>query len=694
MSAIPTEVMSQLKQAFEKQRQQMIVWCGELVADGFTKTKYDVNYIRWDDMNRYTVDGQISCWGPDIADTSSYYSTPGYFVDEHDMTVSNTGLVQVLTRVKAVNAITCIAFKRTSGEVDYLYKHKDNAVVMTHEGVVVEVSTGNKWTIKGKGVTDEAQSKIESCISEKMAQRFTHEGRDVWAIPDGADSAKLFNYIKQGDTDSCRKMKVPVFKEELTSKHRPDLSERITAAHLNRVAGMSNSEVFMLDPSSTTLSVAVGIDTTNFMVLNHGGVGKHAKVKYYAGMDIPLFSIRSPNLVERVSKVGLDRVKVCCDNKMVNLSEVSSKAGDYASNFGLAAGTDLSVSSDLQQVNTIRMQVNIVPASADGKSTEVYEKIYDYQTRDDIAPTALYSYHTSFGTTFTSSGVSAVKVQPCTYDGSKLSAFNLSVEASKKVVGDDATYTAADNQENLDAGFGMAIPLGPFGFPKVANATLLTQWPVTAKPMDRSTPASTTPVFDVPYDDDDSAPAFRSLGADDDEPAYTSLSAGGCDDVCYRSADSLAPAPAGELYASRMGLGSYQGEGRGIKNPNLTRRTNSNPTMTYTRFYSLDAPKDESARRLLPGMYSITKDQLKKIIKMMDEMYDIAGNAHLLTDPEAVSVQNITATEFAKTPYGKAGFPVSPTDVSDVSRAETNLPKRQRIDIDEVQKPKMVMVDC
>jgi hypothetical protein len=413
-------------------------------------------------------------------------------------------------------------------------------------------------------------------------------------------------------------------------------------------------------------------------------------------MQIPLFSIRSPNLNERLSKVGLDRVKVCSDAKMVNLADVASKAGDYASKFGLAAGTDLSAPSDRQQVNTIRMQVSIVPASQEGKPTEVYEKIYDYQTRDDTAPTALYSYHTSFGTTFTTSGSSAIKVQPCTYDGSKLSAFNLSVEASKKVVGDDATYTAADNQENIDAGFGMAIPLGPFGFPKVANATLLTQWPVTAKPMARAAAASSVPMFDDDEEDDDDEPCYHSSSLSGGMQ-YRSLSASaGSAKPCFRSLGAAAANPAaGELFASRMGLGTYQGEGRGIKNPDLTRRTNSNPTMTYTRFYSLDAPKDQADRSLPPGMYSITKDQLKKIVRMMDEMYDIAGNAHLLTDPEAVSVQKITAPEFAKTPYGKAGLPVAPMDVEVEPVTEDGIPsKRPRIEIDEVQKPKMVMVDC
>ena len=113
MSAIPAETISAVKTAFEAQRKQIIKWCGDLVVEGFTKTKYDVTYIRWDDMARYMVDGTISCWGPDIADTSSYYCTPGRFVNEHDgMTITNTALVQALTRVQTTNATTCIAFTR------------------------------------------------------------------------------------------------------------------------------------------------------------------------------------------------------------------------------------------------------------------------------------------------------------------------------------------------------------------------------------------------------------------------------------------------------------------------------------------------------------------------------------------------------------------------------------------------------
>ena len=109
------------------------------------------------------------------------------------------------------------------------------------------------------------------------------------------------------------------------------------------------------------------------------------------------------------------------------------------------------------------------------------------------------------------------------------------------------------------------------------------------------------------------------------------------DGLVYRCLTSAPTHPeAGELFASRMCLGSYQGDGRGVKNPNLTRRGDSKPTMTYTRFYSLGAPKDKSDRGAPPGMYSITKEQLKGVIKMMDEMYEIAGSAHFLTDPEAV----------------------------------------------------------
>ena len=113
----------------------------------------------------------------------------------------------------------------------------------------------------------------------------------------------------QSGTDPVSTQKIPVFKEELTSKLRPDLAERISIRDLNSMASKHNSESFMLD-WSTTKSVVVAIDATNLTVLNYDGVDKHANIKYCPGMQIPLFSIRSPNLVERLSKVGLDRVKV------------------------------------------------------------------------------------------------------------------------------------------------------------------------------------------------------------------------------------------------------------------------------------------------------------------------------------------------------------------------------------------------
>ena len=579
---------SMIRSAFEAHRQTLVTWCNELYVEGYTKTKYDVTNIRWDDMSRYSKDGAISCWGPDIADTSSHLRMKdSYLLDGKK--IEDAHLVQALERTRTLKKANCVALYRKDGKVDYLYKSRGKVKMMTHDGMHLLAREDSAWIVQGGNVlTEEAKNLVQQCTVDGNARRFTHSDRTAWVLPNGVDTVWLANYV-QGSLVPCKKEKTLSFDAE--DEERKHLNGPLL---LNVEAMEDAAEV----NEAGDLAVCTSADA--FLVLHTQGGCSH--VKCCKGEDIPLFAIRSPNLVERLSKVSLDRVKVSDGTKMVTLEEMASKAGSYAEEYGLQKDVSLSSPADKELVNTIRMQVSIVPTSVNGEAAEVYEKIYDYRTHDDKRPTALYSYHTSFGTSFASSGSNAVKIQPCMHDGTSLSAFNLRVEASKKRAGDDATYTAAENRENLDAGFGMAIPLGPIGFPRVANATLLTQWPVS------STAPQEEPVYrSLPYQDD---------GEESSAPVYRSLSVG-----------------EPTLYASRMGLGTKEGEARGIKAPDLRRRTESNPTMTYTRFYSLDAPVDGGT-----GLYTITKEQLKGIIKMMDEMYELAGNAHLLSDKEAVNV--------------------------------------------------------
>lgn len=584
-----------IRSAFEAQRQTLGKWCNELVTEGFTKTNYEVTNIRWDDMARYSSNGSMSCWGPDIADTSSHLRRKGSFVlvDTQEK-IADAALASALERTRNLKKDTSIPLPRTDGKVDYAYKSRGQVKVMTHEGVKVHCQEGQMWIAQGGGpIVKEAADLAYRCTIDDNAKRFERSGRMVWILPRCADTVWLVNYL-QDTMVLCEKKKVLFYGHP---------GQELYGNTLQRIETLEDTE------EGGVVYDVVRTHTHGLVVLNYKG--GNARVKYCQGEDIPLFAIRSPNMVERVSKVSLDRVKVSDGTKMVTLADMASNAGTYAEQYGLGKDVSLMSPSDKDMVNTIRMQVSIVPASVDGEATEVYEKIYDYRTYDDKRPTALYSYHTSFGTSFASSGPHAIKIQPCMHDGHSLSAFNLRVEASKKHAGDDATYTASENRENLDAGFGMAIPLGPIGFPKVANATLLTQWPV----------CSTRPVYDTDF------PVYRSLSIQEDQTRG--------------------------LYASKMGLGSYEGEGRGIKTPDLRRRTESNPTMTYTRFYSLDAPVDSGT-----GLYTITKEQLKGIIKMMDEMYELAGNAHLLTDKEAVSVVPLERPASAKRAHSGYTFPM------------------------------------
>lgn len=668
MAGIPSEIAAEVQRAFEEQRLLIQKYLKELKDEGFTDTMYDTPYLRWEDMARYAVNGNLSCWGPDIADVQARYTTEGMFVimknGQMAATITDAALSQCLKRAQATSTATCWMLA-TDLKEHYAYNTRDGIRITTHDGLEVRVEVKESWAARGVAVTPEAASKIDECISGDVCKRFLHNGRQVWALPDGAGLATLHNYADQGSVDPASKVKVPLLVEVASGKVRDDLAAVFTGRALNQVAKMPFSETFMLDKASTTISTVVAHEG-KFTILNYGGVGLHAQVKYSPGFDLPLFTIRSPKMNERLSAVSLDRAKVRVGDKMLTLSDVAKRAGEVAGKFGLADSADLSAETDNAPVNTIRFQATIVPGSRKEGATEVYETIYNYQTMHEMRPTALYSYHTSFGTTFASAGQHAIKIQPCTYDGNKLSAFNLRVEASKKLVGDDATYTQEDNQENVDAGFGTAIPLGPLGFPKVANATMLCQWPVVATNEPESDPK--------PFDDDDQEKS-DDLDDDDDFPVYRSV----------RADPPTAPTAKG-LFASRCGLGSYQGEARGIKNPDLARRTNAKPTITYNRFYSLQPRVETAVERNLPGMYTVTKDEVKKIVKMLDEMYEIAGKSHHLADPDAVSVVHVSGPEFNEAPLG-AGFSVKAAEATDGSEAV----EHSRIELEEIKRPRLMV---
>jgi hypothetical protein len=700
------DMQAQLKQAMELRRKDIERFLNELHAEGFTKVKYYCPYVRWEDMGRFEVDGKMSAWGPEIADMSGYYYTDGTFrllsAASAPEVVTDAKLMQTLRAYQSASSqaaqVIALNLSRGGGGSHSIYivkssmpadkEHPIKVFDARGDGDVLTVKSLVQWFINGKPLPSEVAAKCDAAISSGDPQRFTHQGRDVYAIPSKSYSVSMLHYLKQDDKSDAKKVSVTAFYDQ-SGIMCNDVNAAITPKILNQAAGLPASALFHLTEDSTPC-VVVGAGTS-LSILNGGGKGKHLRFDYTPGFDTPLFTIRSPNLNEQLSNVSMERVKAVCGGKMRNLLDMAKEAGTaaVAKPFGMEDGVDLSAPTDKDVVNGIRFQATLVPG---GKDAEVYEKAFSYQTRDDMSPTALYAHCTSFGTSFTTPGAGSIKLQPCTVNAETgdISAFNLSIKAdNEKDVGDDATYTAAQNQKLLDDGRGMAVPLGPVGFEKVPNASMLVQWPVSAygRPVQEAAPD----LFEV--EEEEEEPHYLSAGAQ-----YRSLgvnSGGSSAAPVYRSLST------GSLKVATCGYGSYQGKARGIKNGKLQRRADVKPTITYNRFYSIEAPEGERAKETLPGLYTVTKEHVRKVVKMLDSCYEIAGKSHQLFDKEEGTAIKVTAAQFAADPIsdyamGQASAPAAYT-VDAPKQAEVAadgpLPKKPRYDLHEVLVPKMVAVE-
>jgi hypothetical protein len=297
-------------------------------------------------------------------------------------------------------------------------------------------------------------------------------------------------------------------------------------------------------------------------------------------------------------------------------------AGAYGKHAGLDEGVDMSMHKDTENWFTLRIQSYICPG---GDGIELFERLYSYQSTDH-KPTTLVTYHTGFGTSFYTPTSAPLKIQPTKLDeaSGEVSAFNLSVAPSDKKAGDMATYKAEENKKNLSEGFAMATPIGPLGFPKQANATLMCLWPVDAPEPERAT----------------SMFAGDGWGGEDDE--------GGA--AVYRSL--CADMPEGDLMASKTGFGSYQGKSLGVAVGDLKRRPVPG-TGTFSLIFSVQ-PKPNSVRSdLLPGEFNVSIEDLKAVIKMMDDLHEIAGKAVKIFD-EGADVC-VDAPKAVNTPAGALG---------------------------------------
>jgi len=373
-----SEMQAQLRQAMEIRRKDIEHFLNELHAEGFTKVRYNCPYVRWEDMGRFEVNGKMSAWGPEIADLSGYYYTNGTFrllsEGSDPEVVTDAKLMQVLREYQAASSQTAqvmvvnLSRPGAGSKVIHIVKsampedkeHPIKVFDARGDGDVLTVKSGSQWSINAKPLPAEVAAKCDAAILSGDPERFTHEGRDVYAIPSKSGSVSMLHYLKQDDKSDAKKVSTPAF-YDTSGVMCTDINAAITPNILNRAAGLPASTLFHLTADSSPC-VVVGSHTT-FSILNGGGKGKHLRFDYAAGFDMPLFTIRSPNLNEQLSKVSMERVKAVCNGKMRNLLDMAKEAGTpaVAKPFGMEDGVDLSAPTDKDVVNGIRFQATLVP---------------------------------------------------------------------------------------------------------------------------------------------------------------------------------------------------------------------------------------------------------------------------------------------------------------------------------------------
>ena len=629
MSTINAEIKKRLTTAMNGRRENILKFLRELKSEGFTKHDFTCPFIRWEDCERFFG----SCWGTEIADLAAFVCQEGVFClmkGDDPVAVDDPELAQAIKRAQIIaEAGTTVHKTIKSNPVMRGLMQPDNAyVVQTNDGLLVFDYSGigsvnafndpvTDWVLEKSDfdleVTDEIRIACDKAIETGDDQRVeVDSSRSAYCIPDKATGkVSLFDFVKGHSIKAEKKKKLTLRNlEEESSDKVADVSDELFKCYKTMFERKHKTSTFV-GPTGQTCVVLPEIrsGTLTYYCINLGGDGKHIPAEYTEGFNLPVFAIRSENMNETVVKVPLHKFKVVMatpegkDPKMIMLYDMLKSVGAYGKHAGLDDGIDMALDKDKEEWFTLRIQSYICPG---GDKIELFERLYSYSSTDN-KPTTLVTYHTGFGTSFYTPTSAPLKIQPTKYDEAtgELSAFNLSVVASDKKAGDMSTYKAEENQKNLSEGFAMATPIGPLGFPKLANATLMCQWPVDAPQPVRAEEDAT-----------------RSLGAcdeDDDQPQYRGFSASNM--------------PEGELMASKTGFGSYQGKSSGVAVGDLKRRSSAG-TGTFSLIFSIQ-PKAGETRDLLPGEFTVSKEDLKPVIKMMDSLLEIAGKAVQIFDEDA-----------------------------------------------------------
>ena len=637
MSVLNATIRERLSNAMNLRRGDIIQMLKKLKSDKFTTRDYDCPFVRWEDCERHFG----SCWGSEIADLAAFVCQEGVFVfvkDGKPVAIEDTLLSQEIKRVKTMvdEGVTVHTIVEANPRHDGVprslmekVQYPINAyVVNTNEGLLVFDYSGKgtvnaftwvtQWVVDDpglqfNGMTPEIEAACEKANeTRKSIQVMQWEGKlaSLLAVscPD-PDIVTVVDLVNGNVTIATKKKTLTLCNHDCDNNTNVSIvSVELFKCYKIMCERKHTTNVFRSPNGHTCVIVPLitGQGIAKFYCLNFGSNGVHLTAEYNEGFAMPVFAIRSENMNETVVKVPLHKFKVVMatatgnDPKMIMLYDMLKGVGAYGKHAGLSEDVDLALDKDKEEWFTLRLQAYICPG---GDKIELFERLYSYSSTDE-KPTTLVSYHTGFGTSFYTPTTKPLKIQPTKYDelSGELSAFNLSVKPSDKTVGDMATYKKEENEKNISDGCSMAVPMGPLGFPKLANATILCQWPVQVTPP----PDSRGGLFTL-EEYDGEVPRYRSLGA------------------------GLAE---GSLMASKTGFGSYQGKSSGVAVGDLKRRVSAG-TGTFSIIFSVEPKSDGHRNNLLPGEYTVSEDDLKSVVKMLDDLHELAGTAVRIFDDDA-----------------------------------------------------------
>lgn len=596
----------------------------DLKAEGVTEREYFCPNVRWEDQKRWYG----SVVGPEIADVAAFVCQEGTFCKINNGTpvaIDDAGLVQVIKRAQALAEALTPVHKTVKAHGCWTSNTDAAYVVNTTEGPWVFDYTGkgsvhklsdsvvDDWVAESSEVhmTDFLRGLCNAAATTGEAQRIDMHGRAAYVLPQITTGAVSFFNVVEGKTIEVAK------KKRLTLQNIADpadyananVSDELYQCYKTMNAGHARTTVYRTAGGAACVVVPDAV-VGKYLCLNAEGPGRHVVVEYMNGFNLPLFCIRTENRNETVIQVPLHKFQVVMTTpagthpEMMMLYDVLEKAGAFGKHAGLDENVNLALDKDKEAWFTLRLQAYICP---EGDGVEVFERLFSYQSTDHC-PTTLVTYHTGFGTSWCTPTTAPLKIQPTKFDAAtgELSGFNLSVKASNKKAGDMATYTKDESRANLVKGCAMAVPLGPLGFPFIANGSVMCQWPVVSMP--KITPRK--------FGKDECEPILRSLVADDGE----------CEPK-FRSAGL----PEGDLMASETGYGSYQGKHRGVAVGSLQRR-HSAGTGTFSIFFTVKKKAGETNDALLPGEVNVSKEDVREVVKILDNLHKIAGDAVRIFD--------------------------------------------------------------